>query len=140
MEAHSEAGPPESGSPGEPTLAALLSQLFHDTETLLLQELSLLRAELGENAGRLLSGGLLMAAGLLALHVGGLALVAALALLLGYVVPLWLACALVGLPVAAAGVALVLRGRRMAISATLVPLRSVRAIRDTGHWLREELT
>jgi hypothetical protein len=140
MEAHSEAGSPESGSPGEPTLAMLLSQLFHDTETLLLQELSLFRAELGESAGHIISGGLLMAAGLLALHIGGLALIAALALLLGYVVPLWLACALVGLPVGAAGVALVLRGRHMVTSATLVPQRSVQAIRDTGDWLREELT
>lgn len=140
MEAPQDASAPQSGSGGEPTLAALLSQLFRDAETLLLQELALFRAELGESAGRLLSGGLLIVAGLLALHVGGLALVAALALLLGYVVPLWLACALVGLPVAGAGVALVLLGRRMAGSATLMPRRSLQAMRDTGNWLREELT
>lgn len=140
MEAHFEAGSPESAASGEPTLAALLSQLFHDAETLLLQELALFRAELGESVGRVLSGGVLMAAGLLALHVGGLSLVAALALLLGYVVPLWLACLLVGLPVAAVGAALVLYGRHMAASATIVPHRSLQAMRETGEWLREELT
>lgn len=140
MEAHSEAGSPQSESLGGPTLAALLSQLFRDAETLLLQELALFRAELGESAGRVLWGGLLMAFGVLALHAGGLALVAALALLLGYVVPLWLACVLIGVPVAAAGVALVLQGRRVAATATVVPRRTVQAMRDTGEWLREELT
>jgi hypothetical protein len=43
-------------------------------------------------------------------------------------------------PVATAGVALVLQGRRMAGRATVVPRRTVQAVRETSEWLREEMT
>jgi len=129
-----------AGAAHETGLAAILSRLFRESETLVLQQLALLRAELGENAGRLIGAVALLLAGVAVAVIGGLALVAAVILLLGQVMPLWAAAALVGAVVTALGVVLVLVGRRRVAQAGLVPRRSWQAVRETGDWLREELT
>ncbi len=130
----------DTASPHEPGLAALLARLFRDSETLLLQQLALVRAEIGENAGRLAGGMAVLLAGIAVCLMGGLALVAALILLLGQVMPLWAAAAAVGLAVAALGAALVLYARRQLARASLVPRQSWQVMRETGDWLKDELT
>src|SRR5690348_6337324 len=124
--------------PQETTLAALLGQLFRDAETLLLQELALFRAELGENAGRLAGGALIIVAGLALALIGALAVVAALIVLLGAVMPFWLASAVVGLLFCGSGGALILWGRRRMARASFVPRETWRSLRETGEWLGEE--
>lgn len=121
------------------TLATLLGQLFRDAETLLLQELALFRAELGANAARLATGALVIAAGIAVALIGGLALVAALVALLGAIMPIWLAAALVGLVFCGSGAALILYGRHVIARASLVPSETWRSLRETGEWLGEEL-
>jgi len=108
--------------------------------TLLQQQLALLRAELGENAGRLVLGALVLAAGVAGALIGGLALVAALILLLGRLMPLWVASASVGAVIAALGAVLVCYGRRLIARASVMPRQSWQALRETGDWLRQELT
>ncbi len=130
----------DNASPREPGLAALLTRLFRESETLLLQQLALVRAEIGENAGRFAGGVAVLLAGIVLCLIGGLALIAALILLLGKLVPLWAAAALVGAAVTALGAALVLYARRMMARASLVPRQSWQAMRETGDWLRDELT
>jgi putative superfamily III holin-X len=125
--------------PQDATLAALLGQLFRDAETLLLQELALFRAELGENAGRLAGGALFVVAGVAVSLIGGLAVVAALIVLLGAIMPFWLASALVGALFCGSGAALILYGRRLIARATLVPRQTWHSLRETGEWLGEEL-
>jgi Putative Actinobacterial Holin-X, holin superfamily III len=123
----------------EATLAALLGQLFRDAETLLLQELALFRAELGANAARLATGALVIGSGIAVALIGGLAMVAALVALLGAIMPIWLASALVGLIFCGSGGALILYGRRLIARASLVPRETWRSLRETGEWLGEEL-
>jgi Putative Actinobacterial Holin-X, holin superfamily III len=123
----------------EPRLAALLAQLLHDAQALLLQQLALFRAEIGENAGKLLGGVLVVLAGIAVAVVGGLALLAAVILLLGRLMPLWAASAATGLAVASIGAALVLYGRRLIARASVMPRQSLQSLRETGDWLREEL-
>jgi hypothetical protein len=135
-----ETGPSDTSSPQEPGLAQLLERLFYEAETLVVQELALLRAEMGENASKLIGGILVLLAGVAVASIGGLALVAALILLLGLVMPVWLAAAVVGAAVAVIGVVLVLYGRRLVARASLVPRHSWQSLRETGTWLREELT
>jgi len=135
-----ESGPSGASFPREPGFTLLLKQLFGEAETLLLQELALFRAEMGESAGKLVSGVLVLLSGVAVASIGGLALVAALVLLLGLVMPLWLAAALVGIAVVAIGGTLVLYGRRLVARASLVPRQSWQSLRETGEWLREELT
>lgn len=126
--------------PHPPGLTALLGQLFHDAETLLLQQFALLRAEMGENAGRMIGGVLVLLAGAAVALIGGLALIAAVILLLGRVMSLWAASALVGVAVAAIGMALILYGRRLVARASFVPRQSLQVLHETGDWLRDELT
>jgi hypothetical protein len=135
-----EAGPSGPSFPPEPGLTQLLKQLFGEAETLLLQELALVRAEMGENAGKLIGGVFVLLAGVAVTSIGGLALAAALVLLLGLVMPLWLAAAVVGIAVTAIGAALMLYGRRVVARASLMPRRSWQSLRETSEWLREELT
>jgi hypothetical protein len=135
-----EAGPSGTSLPQEPGLTHLLKRLFGEAETLLLQELALIRAEMGENAGKLIGGLLVLLSGVAVASIGGLALVAALVLLLGLAIPLWLAAAVVGIAVVAIGVGLVLYGRRLVARASLIPRQSWQSLRETGEWLREELT
>jgi hypothetical protein len=126
--------------PREPGLAALLTRLFRESETLMLQQLALFRAEIGENAGRFAGALAVLLAGLLLCLLGALALVAALILLLGKIMPLWLSAGLTGAAVAVLGAGLVLYARRRLARASLVPRQSWQAVRETGEWLRDELT
>jgi len=124
----------------EPGLGPLLAQLFRDAESLLLQELSLLRAEIGDNAAHLIGGALAILAGLTVCLVGMLALVAAVIMVLGKLMPIWLAACLVGATIVAAGALLALWGRRRLARAKLVPRHTWQSLRETGEWLKEELT
>jgi hypothetical protein len=131
---------PNPAPPHEPGLAALLTRLFRESETLLLQQLALLRAEVGENAGRFATGAVLLLVGIVVCLIGGLALIAALILVLGKVMPLWAAAAAVGLAVCVLGAGLILYARRVIARASLVPRQSWQAVRETGEWLKDELT
>lgn len=127
-------------SPHEPGLAQLLGQLFRDAETLLLQELALIRAELAESLGNLVGGAFLALVGIVVSLIGGLAIVSAIIILLGEFLPLWVSAGLVGIIALAAGAILILWGRRRLSRASMVPRQSWQALRATGDWLREELT
>ena len=140
MEPQIDPAAPEGEKPRESLFVDLLSQLFHDAENLLLQEFALLRAELAENAGRFAGGVLVILAGLLVMLVGAIGIIAAATLLLGYLMPMWLACAVNGAVVVAIGVLIGLYGRRLIARATLMPERTVQSLRETGAWIREELT
>jgi len=118
----------------------LISQLFRDAEALLLQELALARAEIGENLSRAVGGTTLILAGVATAFSGGLALIAALVLLLGHVVPLWIACALVGIGICATSLALALYGRYLVAMVVVLPRRAVQSLHETDAWAREELT
>jgi hypothetical protein len=135
-----ETGPSNTSSSQQPGLAQLLERLFDDAETLVVQEFALLRAEMGENGSKLIGGILVLLAGVAVASIGGLVLVAALILLLGLVMPVWLAAAGVGVAVTAIGAVLVLYGRRLVARASLLPRHSWQSLRETGTWLREELT
>jgi len=121
-------------------LAALLRALFRDAETLVVQQLALLRAETGESLRDMGTGTLLAIAGVGLALIGGIAVVAALVVLLAAVMPLWLACALVGVVFVLAGGALVWWGRRLVTSASLVPRRTLESLAETAAWAHEELT
>jgi hypothetical protein len=131
---------PEGEKPRESLFLDLLSQLFRDAESLLLQEFALFRTELAENAGRFAGGMLVILAALLVVLIGAIALIAAATLLLGQVMQMWFACALVGAVVIAGGVLLGLWGRRLIARATLMPARTMQSLRETGAWIGEELT
>jgi hypothetical protein len=130
----------DRADPDEHHLATLLARLWRDSETLLSQQLALLGAELGENADRLVLGVLALLVGTAVVLIGGLAIATALILLLGHVMPLWVASALIGVLATAAGAALAFYGRRLVARVSVVPPQSWHALRETVDWLRQELT
>ncbi len=130
----------DSDGATEQGLGAVLAQLLHDAETLLLQEVALARAEAGESL-RALGGGLLLALLGVGLGVtGGIALGAAMIVLLSAAMPLALAAALVGVVFVLAGGGLLWWSRGLVAHATFVPRRALAAASATAAWAREELT
>jgi Putative Actinobacterial Holin-X, holin superfamily III len=121
-------------------LFEMLSRLFGDAERLVMQQIVLLRAELAEAVGRLTTGILLMVVGVAVGCAGIGAVMLAMILLLGKLVPLWLAAAIVGLAIMAAGGGLVMFGRGLVKRAGLAPRRAYQSWRETGDWLRQELS
>jgi len=131
---------PNDDGEAESQLFKLLRALFDDAGTLLLQQLSLLRADLGEAANRLLAGSLMLVVGVELGVVSALILLAAAIVSLAAIMPWWLACLLVGGIVGAAAVLLIALGRRAIVRAGLVPRRAWSSLRETGDWLEDELT
>jgi predicted signal transduction protein with EAL and GGDEF domain len=132
--------PPHSETPREASLADLIRQIVADAERLLLQEFALLRAETGENLGRAIGAILLLAIGIVVCFCGALGIMAAAILLLGRLMPLWAASALVGGAILALGAVLLVVGWRRMARATVVPRRALQSLRETGAWAREETT
>src|SRR4051794_30270340 len=139
MQQEAETGTANHASSGERDLVEISTRLVGNLGELLLAELALARAELGEGMGRLALAAFLLLAGLLTAFAGGLALIAALVLLLGDIAPLWCGAALVGCAVIVAGVILILRARRMVAQTDFVPRHVLRSAREACDWAREEV-
>jgi hypothetical protein len=126
-----------NASPND-SLAGMLASLFKDAEILLLQELTLLRAEIAQQFRLLFRGTLSILAGVAIMLAGGMAVVAAAILALGSVVPYWAASLIVGIGMAAIGGMFVLFGRSQVRRADFVPRRTWQSLRESGEWLRDE--
>src|SRR5690606_13668171 len=120
----------------EPSVRELLVELWHNTEKLVRQEIALARTELEVKAKKWkgeLSGGAIAAA---LLVCGGLALVAALILLLGTFLAAWLAALLVGVVFAGAGYAM-LRKHPKISGEDVKPTRTIRSVQQDARTFKE---
>jgi hypothetical protein len=124
----------------EPSLGDLFSELAAETGTLVRQEVALAQAEmttkavtLGKNVGYLVVGG---AVGYAAMLV----MLAAVVMVLGYVVPLWLAALMVGAAVAAVSYFLVTSALAELKKADLAPHETVESIKEDAQWLKDQVT
>ena len=131
--------PPSDPSPA-PSLQQLLHELFNDAETLLLQQLSLLRAEFGEAIRSLMRGSIIMLIGLEIGIAGIVMLIGALIVGIAQFMPLWTACLVTGIFTTAVALTLILLARRELRRADFVPRRSGRVLRETMDWFGDELT
>lgn len=125
--------------PDAPSIGDLVSQLAQKTGVLVSQEVRLARTELtanakvaGVNAAWAAGGGALALA-------GGLFLLTAVVLLLGEVMPYWLASLLVGLVTAAAGAAAAFKGIRALQGLDAVPRQTIRTLKEDTAWAKAQL-
>ena len=120
------------------SLGELFGALLKDTTTLVRQEISLAKAELGQKASRLgRDVGWLAAGGALA-YAGLLALLAALIGLLAHAGMAWWAAALVvGVVVAGTGGFLVGKGLNALKQADLAPRQTLESIREDKQWIQD---
>jgi hypothetical protein len=125
--------------PDAPSIGDLVSQLAQKTGVLVSQEVRLARTELtanakvaGVNAAWAAGGGALALA-------GGLFLLTAVVLLLGEVMPYWLASLLVGLVTAAAGAAAAFKGIRALQGLDAAPRQTIRTLKEDTAWAKAQL-
>lgn len=124
----------------ERPLTEVVTQLSKDLSLLVRQEVGLAKREAAEKLRALLSGVASAAIGGLILHIGALALTAALILLLGQAVPAWLAALIVGVVYVALGALLLRQGTSRLREVRLEPEKSaenlkrdVEAIKHAAH-------
>jgi hypothetical protein len=122
------------------SLGELLSELSHETATLLRQEVALARSELtgslarvGRHAALIVGGGALAYAGLLAV-VAGIVLV----LIRAGIAP-WAAALLAGIGVLALGYVLVQQGLAALRRDQLTPVATIDTMKENAEWAKNQL-
>jgi hypothetical protein len=119
----------------EPPLQDVLVDLWQNLQKLVRQEVALASAELEVKARKLKAEAVAAALGAALLAAGGLALVAAVVLLLDRVMAAWLAALLTGGGLAGAGFALLKSSKPSA--ADIVPQRSLQNLQSDIQTFRE---
>jgi hypothetical protein len=107
---------------------------------LLRQEMALATTEVGRNVGQAgRSIGILAMGGLVA-YAGLLAIVAAVIILLAYVIEWWLAAFLVGIVVAGIGYVLVRRALNALQQIDFTPRQTVATLKEDLEWAKDQTT
>ena len=123
----------------EPSLGELLGALARDTGVLVRQEFQLASTEMTLKARRFARNtGLIALGGALSL-AGGLALLAAAIAALSLLLPLWLAALSVGVVVAGAGYALILKGVAALKALDAVPTTTLNTLNADVAWAKEQV-
>lgn len=122
----------------ERSLGELFAELSRETSELFRKEVALAKAELTQKATQAgVDVGFLAAGGAIA-YAGLLALVAAVILLLGEAIPLWLSALIVGLLVAAAGGLLVRQGMQRLKQLSPAPEQTIDTLKEDAEWLKNQ--
>jgi hypothetical protein len=123
----------------EPSVGELLGALARDTGVLVRQEVQLASNEVAsktssaaKSVGVVLTGGAIV-------HAGFVAVLAAIIAGLGTMIPVWLAAALVGIVVAAAGYAFVQKGLHALKVLSPRPQQTIKTLNDDTVWAKEQL-
>lgn len=122
------------------SLGALVSELMHETGTLVRQEVALAKTEVCAKAKTAAREGVLVVVGAGLAFFAGLGFFAALILFVGTFVELWFAALLVGFGFAVAGAGLVAYGVRALKRVDPVPRETVRTLKENKLWLKEQVS
>ena len=120
------------------SLGELFGELSRETSTLVRQEVTLAKAELSQKASKVGVDIGYMAAGGAVAYAGLLALVAAIVLLLGEAIELWLSALIVGVIVAAVGGYLVRQGLQRLKEVSPMPDQTVQTLKEDAQWLKNQ--
>jgi hypothetical protein len=122
------------------SLGELFTELTHETETLVRQEIQLARVEMtqkatavGKDVGFLAAGGAVAYAGLLTL-------IAFVVLWLGNAIPLWTSALIVGVVVLAIGGWLVYMGIDHLRNTNMAPTNTIETLQEDAKWAKEQTT
>ncbi len=132
--------PPLTNNTTDPSLGTLFSELSTDLSTLVRQEIELARTETTEkvntaarSAGALVAGGLVAYAGVIVVLIG-------VAILLGELMPLWLATLIVGLVVLVIGAIMAISGKNKLANLNIVPEKTVETLKEDARWAKEQVS
>jgi Flp pilus assembly protein TadB len=122
----------------ERSLGELFAELSRQTSALVRQEVDLAKTEMTQKAREVGKDAGFMAAGGAVAYAGLLVLLAALVLLLGLWIPLWVSALIVGVIVLGIGGVLVLLGRDRLTKTTMAPQQTVETLKEDVRWAREQ--
>lgn len=122
----------------EPSLGDLFAKLASDTSNLVRQEVALARTEMTQKASELgRDAGMVGAGGAIA-YGGYLALLAALIIGLGAIMPLWLSALIVGVLALGGGGLLALSGINAIRRINLAPQQTIATLKEDAEWAKEQ--
>ena len=120
------------------SIGELIVELSRETVALVRQEVQLAKAEMSQKASRVGKNvGFLVIGGVVA-YTGLLAIVAAVIIVLGGVIPLWLSALVVGLVIAAIGLFLVVKGANTLRQEDPAPQETIETLKEDREWLRDQ--
>jgi len=120
------------------SIGELIAELSRETVALVRQEVQLAKAEMSQKASRVGKNvGFLVIGGVVA-YTGLLAIVAAVIIVLGGVIPLWLSALVVGLVIAAIGLFLVVKGANTLRQEDPAPQETIETLKEDREWLRDQ--
>ncbi len=120
------------------TIAELITRLSRGTVTLVRKEVQLAQAEMSQKASRVGKNVGFLVVESVVTYTGLLALVAAVILVLGLVIPYWLSALIVGLVIAAIGAILVAKGANTLRQEDPTPRETVETLQEDREWLRDQ--
>lgn len=120
------------------SLGELFSELAQETGTLVRKEVELAKVEMTHKAKVAGRDAAIVAAGGLVALLGVMALLAALILAIGTLIPLWASALVVGLLVSIAGGVVVASGIRAWKGMDLSPRQTWKSLEENKRWLSEQ--
>ena len=123
----------------ERSLGELFSELANETTTLVRQELLLAKIELGQKASEVGKRVGFIGLGGAVAYAGLLAVIAAVIMLLGQYIPVWLSALIVGLAVMAIGYFLTQQQLQTLRHLDLTPRATVETLKQDKEWAKEQI-
>ncbi len=123
----------------EPSIGELFASLARDTSNLVRQEVELAKTEMTQKVTSLGKDAGMIGAGAALAYAGLLALIAAVILGLGELIPLWLSALIVGLVVVGIGYALIQRGRTSISRTDLTPRQTIETLKEDTEWAKDQI-
>ncbi|MDM7922315.1 MAG: phage holin family protein [Pyrinomonadaceae bacterium] len=123
----------------EASLGELFSQLAEQTGRLIRQEAALVQTEVANKASAAGKNVGYIAAGAFVGYAGAMALVAAVIILLSYVVPLWASALLIGAALCVAGYFMVSSGLAALRKTEWAPRETLESIKEDAQWLKKQV-
>jgi uncharacterized membrane protein YqjE len=122
----------------ERSIGELIAELSRETTTLVRQELQLAKVEMSQKASRAGKNvGFLVVGGVVA-YTGLLAIMAAVIIVLGNVLALWLSALVVGVVITAVGLVLVIKGANTLRQEDPTPQETIETLKEDREWLRDQ--
>ena len=122
----------------EQSLGELFTNLASQTSTLVRQEVQLAKTEMTQKATSAGKDIAFLGVGGAVAYAGFLAIIAAIIILLGLVIPLWASALLIGLIVAAVGYFLVDKGLSQLKKIDPAPRQTIASLQEDKEWAKEQ--
>lgn len=121
---------------GHRSTSEIVQDIVNNIQEIVRSELHLAKVELTDKGKRIGNAAGLLGAGAAVAAVAGLLMVAAATAALTLVMPVWLACLIMGVLLGAAGGGMLIVGRQRLRQTSVVPERTISGLKEDVQWLK----